>query len=1674
LRFTNSQVNTSEIPLTSSITLQQFLSSHNFNLQNTTIPTWTEFLTGTTPFNLNIEITDLPTGQLAEANITRFDPTGLPTSGTLTLDTDANGLGWFIDGTPWDNAEFGTLNAETFFRATLGSAAYGHYDLLTTILHELGHLAGLISGNPTYDSRITNINGTPTFQGNGYSTPLTQDRSHLADPTKLMGTYLAPGMRKLPSPLELQMLADLRNTPANSSIHLATRISARQEATPMLGITNGQFDQLLTQWDTRGSIQVTNANLTLREDDPLLAHLSQTFVIPNGAKTLQFTLTDAYLDQSPLNPGDTFEVALLNAQTLQSLVGPISNLTQTDSLLNLQNSGQLYRTTATYLSDLPDSDDRANAFRLARPRTITIDLTTVPANTLALLSFALLSFGSQNGYVTIDDVRLFTDTNTPIAQNDQQTLLKGIPTTLNLLANDQASDGSPIVNGTIELGTLPQHGSLSRNPDGSYTYSPAATYLGTDSFTYAVKDATGRLSNPATVTLTMIDAAPVITSLTLAPNFTEGTPANFSAIATEGTNTALTYSWNFGDGSDPLLGQSVQYTYADNGLYTVTLTVSSDQGSTTATRPIAVTNAAPIVNAGPDAAIAEGSAIAFNGQATDAGILDAPTYSWNFGDASTPVTGTLKPSHTYLDNGSYTVTLTVTDKDGASTQDAFIVTVNNVAPTITSLNGDLQIIEGKPATFTATATDAGADTLTYGWNFGDGSALVTGPTLQHTFADNGTYAVILTVTDDDGASTSQTLNVQVLNAAPTVNAGLDRTINEGQTLTFAGEYLDPGILDTHTLSWTFGDGSAPVTGTLTPAHLFKDDGSYTVTLTVTDKDGASTSDQLIVLVRNVNPTITNLTGNTTVNEGSLTAFSAVATDPGTDTLTYSWNFGDGSNPVLGDAVSHIYGDNGTYTVTLTVTDEDGGSTTQTLAVNVVNVAPTVNAGADQTLYLDETVTLSGDYTDPGFLDTHTVIWNFGDGTSQTGTLNPTHTYTTPGLYNLSFNVTDDDGGTNTDSMTVRIKPLPTIAISNLTLTEGDTGSQSAVFTVTLSEVSTRPVTVNFATANGTAIAGSDYVATSGSLTFIPGQTSQIVTVAITGDVIDENDETFFLNLSTPSNATIATAQATGTIVDNDLSPTISVTDRTITEGDSGSQLMTFTINLSGASAKAITVNYATANGTAIAGKDYVATSGTLTFTPGQTSQTVTVQVNGDVIDENDETFFLDLSTPSNATIAQAQAVATIIDNDPAPTLSITSQSITEGNSGTQTMTFTVTLSGASEKPITVNYGTNNGTATAGSDYTVASGTLTFNPGETTKTIGVTVLADTINEANETFAVVLTNPTNATIATATGTGTILNDDPAITAANFAIITEGTFRSNGALDLDGVATNLNDDARVYAAKGFDIKGNATLPIKYQANGQPLLDAQGRQVLIDNAIAVGANYTQSSINGSGNYAGLNPPPIVPGITVTVPTFADLKQQELTRRVPTGTPETVLNIVQTPLTATNWTQLFPAAGTATQPRIVRITGGSLTIPNGVTINNTIIIVDSGNITFANNATLNNVALIANIGSISLANVQAKDTSVLASSSITMNGASRFDGATLIANGTGNLTFNGATKLNDSTQNLTVVSQGNLTFNGAQNSRGTFISRGEFLFNGSSQLYGAIRAKGDVRFNGGGTVVAV
>ncbi|HEY0727870.1 MAG TPA: PQQ-dependent sugar dehydrogenase, partial [Pyrinomonadaceae bacterium] len=338
----------------------------------------------------------------------------------------------------------------------------------------------------------------------------------------------------------------------------------------------------------------------------------------------------------------------------------------------------------------------------------------------------------------------------------------------------------------------------------------------------------------------------------------------------------------------------------------------------------------------------------------------------------------------------------------------------------------------------------------------------------------------------------------------------------------------------------------------------------------------------------------------------------------------------------------------------------------------------------------------------------------------------------------------------------------TLAINDLNITEGASGTSVANFTVSLSASSSQTVTVNYATANNSAVAGSDYVATSGTVTFTPGQVSRTISVTINGDTTFEPNETFFVNLSNASNATIDDNQGVGTIVNDDAQPSISINNVSVTEGNTGTTTASFTVSLSNPSSQNVSVNYATAGNTATSGNDFVAASGTATIAAGQLSTTINVTVNSDTIFEANETFFVNLTTPTNATIGDNQSVGTINDDDSQPTISINDLSINEGNSGTTNATFTVSLSNASSQTITVNFATANNTATAGDDYTSATGTVTFTAGQTSRSISVGINGDVFNEDNVSFNVNLTSPTNATITDSQAVGTIVDDDAPVLA------------------------------------------------------------------------------------------------------------------------------------------------------------------------------------------------------------------------------------------------------------------------------------------------------------------------
>ncbi|WP_430523523.1 putative Ig domain-containing protein [Xanthomonas arboricola] len=224
-------------------------------------------------------------------------------------------------------------------------------------------------------------------------------------------------------------------------------------------------------------------------------------------------------------------------------------------------------------------------------------------------------------------------------------------------------------------------------------------------------------------------------------------------------------------------------------------------------------------------------------------------------------------------------------------------------------------------------------------------------------------------------------------------------------------------------------------------------------------------------------------------------------------------------------------------------------------------------------------------------------------------------------------------------------------------------------------------------------------------------------------------------------------------------PTLSINNVSVNEGNAGTTNATFTVSLSQpAGTGGVSFDIATADGTATAGVDYVASSLTgQTIPAGSSSATFTVLVNGDTLSEPNETFFVNVSNVTGASVGDGQGQGTIVNDDALPALSIDDVSVNEGNSGTTTATFTVSLSAASGQTVSVNYITADGTATAGSDYSARSGTLTFAPGVTAQGVAITVNGDTAVEPNETFSVGLSGASNASIARATGTGTIVNDD-----------------------------------------------------------------------------------------------------------------------------------------------------------------------------------------------------------------------------------------------------------------------------------------------------------------------------
>jgi hypothetical protein len=342
------------------------------------------------------------------------------------------------------------------------------------------------------------------------------------------------------------------------------------------------------------------------------------------------------------------------------------------------------------------------------------------------------------------------------------------------------------------------------------------------------------------------------------------------------------------------------------------------------------------------------------------------------------------------------------------------------------------------------------------------------------------------------------------------------------------------------------------------------------------------------------------------------------------------------------------------------------------------------------------------------------------------------------------------------------------------VTRAGEAEAKATVTVVLEGGADVPVSVDYSTADGTAIAGSDYAPASGTLTFAPGEAEKTFEVQLLNDQLDEDDETIVVRLSNQTNNVPLSEPsiAVVTIADDDQPPTVTVDDKSVLEGNSGLTAATFTVRLSEPSGRTTRVQVNTAPGSATSGTDFRSVSGQLTLSPGRVSATVTVSVIGDTIAEEDETFTLNLSAPSNVTIGRGQAVGTILDDDSSPPRArFAATQLTVGE-GSGRANVTVMRTGDTSAASTVDVRTVDdtrpircddtvaapGVAFARCDYSTTVQTITFAAGETTKTFSVPIIDDSFVEPNETVQLVLSNPSGATLgAQAVMTLTITSDD-----------------------------------------------------------------------------------------------------------------------------------------------------------------------------------------------------------------------------------------------------------------------------------------------------------------------------
>ena len=611
-------------------------------------------------------------------------------------------------------------------------------------------------------------------------------------------------------------------------------------------------------------------------------------------------------------------------------------------------------------------------------------------------------------------------------------------------------------------------------------------------------------------------------------------------------------------------------------------------------------------------------------------------------------------------------------------------------------------------------------------------------------------SAVVTITDDDPAP-----SVSVGDAAAKVSEGDDPKVTSDMSFTVSLSAISgKDVTVTYSLGGTATGGSDYTTPN--PLTVTIPAGSQTGSITVPVK-----GDVVEELDETVEVTLTKATNATLSTTAADLVGSGTITDD--DTVVVSVN----------DATV-TEGGKAEFTVVLSTSSDRAVTVKWVTAVDADEDAVPATAGVDYTAVTTaQTLTVAAGAT-KGVLEVQTTkdTLDEEDETFLVVLSSPSNAALADDP-NAKGTITDDDD-----------PPSVSVGDAAAKVSEGDDPKVTSdmSFTVSLSEVSGKDVTVTYSL-GGTASAGSDYTAPDPlSVTIPAGKSSGSITVPVKGDVVDELNETVEVTLTKATNATLSSVQGAtvgeGTITDDD-AVVVSVGDVTVTEGGKAE----FTVALSTPSDRAVTVKWLTTVDAdedavpATAGVDYTAVSPaqTLTVAAGATKGVLEVQTTKDTLDEEDETFLVVLLSVSNAVLADGITVkATITDDDPAPTVSVgDAAAVTEGDDPetTSDMTFTVTLSAVSGKPVTVTYSL-GGSATVGSDYTAPNSlSVTIPAGSQTGSIVVAVKGDTVDELNETVEVTLTGATNASVSTVEGadegSGTITDDDATPTGASLSV-------------------------------------------------------------------------------------------------------------------------------------------------------------------------------------------------------------------------------------------------------------------------------------------------------------------